>query len=219
MIPGFRLKRLLATVAIGLALSATGAVFVETYTGAAPAQSRDGAAALERHVTYLASEELAGRAVDSRGIGLARDYIAAEFAKHGLIPGGDAGGFLQSFEVAVGVRVEQPSRLRFANRPPLALDHEWTPLGLSMSGKAAGEIVFAGYGISAKEHGYDDYAGIDVKGKIALVLRYEPPPQSEPSPFKNYPEYSAYSALRTKANTAREHGAAGMILVDLHRSP
>jgi len=77
-------------------------------------------------------------------------------------------------------------------------------------------VVFAGYGITAKENGYDDYANINVKGKIVLVLRYEPPPTDEKSPFKTPPDYSTHSALRVKANNARDHGAVGMILVNLN---
>ncbi|MGH7852797.1 MAG: M20/M25/M40 family metallo-hydrolase, partial [Candidatus Binatia bacterium] len=58
---------------------------------------------------------------------------------------------------------------------------------------------------------------VDVKGKIVLVLRYEPPPKDANSPFKKYPAYSFHSALRAKANNARDHGAIGMILVDMNR--
>ena len=104
-----------------------------------------------------------------------------------------------------------------ATEAPLALSEQWIPLGLSASNRVESELVFAGYGITAKEYGYDDYAGVDVKGKIVVVLRYEPPPKDANSPFKKYPEYSVHSALRTKANNARDHGAIGMILVDMNR--
>lgn len=174
--------------------------------------------ALLRHVKFLSSAELTGRGVDTPGIGLARDYIAAEFAKSGLQPGGDNGSFLQAFEVAVGVRVTEPSNLTLGTDPPLKLNEQWIPLGLSTSEKAAAGLVFAGYGITAKDYGYDDYAGIDAKGKIVLVLRYEPPPNGDHSPFKQFPDYSIHAALRSKANNARDHGAAGMILVDLNNS-
>ena len=218
MLPNSRLKNLLATALLGIALGAAGTAAVTTFIGTAPAQSRETTSEIEGHARYLAAEALTGRGVDTPGIRLARDYIAREFAKYGLRPGGDEGGYLQRFEVAVGVQVKQPSSFRLANDLALPLDREWTPLGLSASGKTEGELVFVGYGITAREHGYDDYAGVDVKGKIALVLRYEPPPQSETSPFKKYPDYSTHSALRAKANNARDHGAAGMILIDLHRS-
>jgi hypothetical protein len=173
---------------------------------------------LLRHAKYLSSAELTGRGVDTPGIKLARDYIAAEFVKYGLRAAGDANSYLQSFEVTVGVTVKEPSSLALGNGSSLRLNDDWTPLGLSASDKVAGEIVFAGYGITAKEYGYDDYAGIDVKGKIALVLRYEPPPKNDKSPFGKAPDYSTHAALRAKANNARDHGAIGLILVDADHS-
>jgi hypothetical protein len=172
--------------------------------------------ALKAHVRYLASDELTGRGVDTPGIKLARDYIAREFAKYGLVPGGDNGTYLQGFDVTTGVKVKQPSLLALEGGKPLALNEDWTPLALSKSGTAEAGVVFAGYGITAKEYGYDDYAGIDARGKIAIVLRYEPPPKSDKSPFRKWPRYSTYATLRAKANNARDHGAAGMILVDLN---
>ncbi|HSF57836.1 MAG TPA: M20/M25/M40 family metallo-hydrolase [Candidatus Binatia bacterium] len=173
---------------------------------------------LRDHVRYLASDELTGRGVETPGIKLARDYIAREFAKYGLRPGGDNGSYLQGFDVATGVTVKQPAIMAFGKKPPLKLNEDWVPLGLSGSGRAEGDIVFAGYGITAKEYGYDDYAGIDAKGKVVLVLRYEPPPKDEKSPFQKAPRYSNHATLRAKANNARDHGAVGMILVDLSHS-
>lgn len=174
--------------------------------------------ALREYVRYLASDELTGRGVETPGIKLARDYIAREFANAGLRPGGDNGTYLQAFDVATGVAVKQPTVMAFAKQSPLRLDEEWTPLGFSGSGKVEADVVFAGYGITAKEYGYDDYAGIDAKGKIVLVLRYEPPPKDDKSPFQKAPRYSNHATLRAKANNAGDHGAVGMILVDFNRS-
>ena len=179
---------------------------------AAPSASAE----LLRHVQQLASAEFAGRGVDTPGIKLATAYIAGEFAKLGLKPGGDADGYRQNFQVAVGVTVEEPTMLALGSEAPLALNDDWTPLGFSTSDKVAASVVFAGYGITAKDYGYDDYDGIDVKGKVVLVLRYEPPPKNDKSPFRKAPDYSNHSTLRTKANNARDHGAAGLILVDLN---
>jgi hypothetical protein len=174
---------------------------------------------LKTHARYLASDELTGRGVETPGIKLARDYIAREFARYGLSRGGDNGSYLQSFGVITGVKVAQPSLLSINGETPLELNTAWTPLGFSKSGKAEGELVFAGYGITAKEYGYDDYAGIDVKGKIVVVLRYEPvPKKNDQSPFRKAPQFSRYAALRSKANNAREHGAIGILLVDLNHS-
>ncbi len=171
---------------------------------------------LSAHAKLLAAPELSGRGVGTPGIAIARDYIAAEFAKYGLLPGGDHNGYLQRFEVAVGVRVKQPSSLSLGQETALTLYEDWLPLGLSSTGQVQGNVVFAGYGITAKDYGYDDYAGIDVKGKIVIVLRYEPPPKNDQSPFRKSPDFSTHAALRTKANNAREHGAIGMILVDMN---
>jgi aminopeptidase YwaD len=173
---------------------------------------------LKVHTRYLASDELTGRGVGTPGIKLARDYIAREFARYGLRPGGDNGTYLQSFEITSGVKVIQPSFLSLNGEAPLELNTSWRPLNLSKSGEAEGELVFAGYGITAKEYGYDDYAGIDAKGKIVLVLRYEPVPKNDKSPFRKAPPFSGYATLRSKADNAREHGAHGMILVDLNHT-
>lgn len=171
---------------------------------------------LKAHARFLASEKLNGRSIDTPGIALAGDYIAAEFARLGLQPGGDNGSYLQPFEVATGVKVTQPTSLTLGNQAPLRMDQDWTPLGFSASKKIEAAVVFAGYGITIKEYGYDDYRDIDAKGKIVIVLRYEPPPKHANSPFRKYPNNSVHAALRSKASNARDHGAVGMILVDLH---
>jgi len=183
-----------------------------------PSLSQTRGESLREHVRYLTSDELTGRGVDTAGIKLARDYIAREFTKYRLRPGGDNGTYLQHFEVPTGVIVKQPTRLVLGSGPPVTLERDWTPLGLSDSGTVETEVVFAGYGITVKDYDYDDYAGLDVKGKIVLVLRYEPPPMDDKSPFQNAPRYSSHAALYTKAANARDHGAAGMILVDLNHT-
>jgi len=202
------------------AISAVSLAFLLLLPGAAaqtPPPSHPISDDILRHVRYLASDELTGRGVDTPGIELARDYIAREFKGYGLVPGGEEkGGYFQGFDVVTGVKTQEPSVVRLGSAPPLTLNDGWLPLGLSRSGIAEGEVAFVGYGITAKDYGYDDYAGVDVKGKIALVLRYEPPPKSEQSPFQKPPRSSRHAALRVKAATAREHGALGMILVDLH---
>jgi len=181
-----------------------------------PSPARPASDEILRHARYLASDELMGRGVDNPGIDLARDYIAAEFKRYGLVPVGESGTFFQGLEVVTGAKINEPSGLSFAGGPPLALNEEWIPLGLSRSAKIEGEVVFAGYGITAKDYGYDDYADLDVKDKTVLVLRYEPPPKNEKSPFRKAPRYSNHSALLSKAANARSHGAVAMILVDLN---
>ena len=188
---------------------------LRTWATEVPASSSAIAEEILRHVRYLASEELTGRGVDTPGIDKARDYIAREFTKYGLVPLDKTATYLQGLNVVTGVKVKEPTTLTLGNGLPLALHQEWVPLALSRSGIVKGEVVFVGYGITTKDHGYDDYAGVDVKGKIALVLRYEPPPKGEKSPFRKPPGFSPHATLRTKATNARNHGASAMILVDL----
>jgi peptidase M28-like protein/PDZ domain-containing protein/PA domain-containing protein len=199
----------------GLALGCTIIVALTVWSQEAPAPSAT--EEILRHVQRLASAEFTGRGVDTPGIKLARDYIVGEFAKDGLRPGGDNSGYLQEFDVAVGVEIKQPSSLTLGSNLELVLNDDWTPLGLSANGAADAPLVFAGYGISAKDQGYDDYDGVDVKGKVVLVLRYEPPPRDSKSPFRKAPNYSSHATLRSKANNAREHGALAMILVDVNQ--
>lgn len=200
-----------------LAVSLTLALAFCAWSSEIPSLSSSAADTFRSQVRYLASDELTGRGVDTPGIKLARDYIAREFSVYGLLPGGDNGTYLQAFGVTTGVAVKQPTSLAVNDREALTLDSDWTPLGMSASGHVNGELVFVGYGITAKEYGYDDYAGIDAKGKIVLVLRYEPPPKDDKSPFQKWPRYSTYATLRAKMNNARDHGAAGLILVDLQQ--
>ena len=209
----FKLKFVFSALTLGLTVIAA----LSGWTNELANRDLSANEELSRHAKFLSSPELTGRGVDTPGVKLARDYIAAEFAKAGLKPGGDNGRFLQTFDVAVGVTVVEPSSLTLGTDTALQLNEQWIPLGLSTSDKVTAALVFAGYGITAKDYGYDDYAGIDAKGKIVLVLRYEPPPKGDKSPFRKLPDSSNYAALRTKANNARDHGALGMILVDLNR--
>ncbi|MGH7774589.1 MAG: M28 family peptidase [Candidatus Binatia bacterium] len=204
-----------------LAISSLGFLLLLLLTGWAtevPSPPHSTQDEVSRHVRYLASDELMGRGVDTPGIELARDYIAQEFKKYGLVPGGENGTFFQGLEVVTGVRIKESSNLFIGKGKPLVLNEEWVALGLSDSGMIEGELAFVGYGITAKDYGYDDYAGVDVKGKIVLVLRYEPPPKNEKSPFQKAPRFSSHATLRAKVTNARNHGATGMILVDLSPS-
>ncbi len=190
-------------------------VTLTAWTTEVPSPIPSASEELLRHVRYLASDELMGRGVDTPGITLARDYIAGEFKRYGLVPGGESGTFFQGLEVVTGVKVNEPSSLSFGGGSDLILNEEWNAFGFSGSGNVEGEVVFTGYGITIKDYGYDDYAGLDVKGKIVLVLRYEPPPKNETSPFQKAPRYSNHATLLSKVTNARNHGAIGMILVDL----
>ncbi len=153
---------------------------------------------------------LADDKMDGRGTGTAGNDAAAAAIAEWLDGAGIAApksGRMQPFEARKGVSLGANNKLGSA-----VLGTEFTPLGFSKSATFAGDVVFAGYGIRAKDLGYDDYAGIDVKGKVVLAMRYEPGENDEKSPFDGK-KASRYSDLRTKAIVAREAGAAALVVV------
>ncbi len=165
---------------------------------------------LRLHVKYLASDELEGRLAGSMGADKAAAYIASEFKSYGLQPMGDQGTYLQHFDFVAGVTLGSKNGFVVKSGDPevvLSLDRDFRPLGFSSSATFSGEVVFAGYGISAPDKDYDDYQGIDVKGKAVIVLRYAPAADTGRS------EFEKYSSLRFKAARAKELGARALLVV------
>jgi hypothetical protein len=162
---------------------------------------------------YLTSAELRGRATGSAGLDRAARYIERQFRAAGIRPIGET--YCQPFDVTVNPRLGAANRLRWFDSEAtheLALGPEWTPLNFSATGKFDGNIVFAGYGITAPEYGYDDYQGVDATGKAVLVLRHEPQEYESWSVFEGR-IYTEHSQLAAKAANARRHGARMLILV------
>jgi aminopeptidase YwaD len=196
-------------------LSGPTAAAISGAKGLASAEEAIRAENLIEKIHELASPEMEGRGSGTPGEALAADYIAREFRKIGLKPAGDRESYFQSFDITLGVRLGKDNRLTLetAGRP---IDYRpevaFTPFGFSDEGSLSGEVVFAGYGISAPELNYDDYAGIDVKEKIVLVMTHEPQEKNPQSPFRR-PEAFRYTEVRYKAWNAREHGAKGVIVV------
>ncbi|GDX82080.1 hypothetical protein LBMAG42_38910 [Deltaproteobacteria bacterium] len=153
----------------------------------------------------LAADDMSGRGLATPGNAKAAAAIGDWM--DGLAIGTPKSGRMQPFTARIGVSLGAENSLAGAT-----LGVDWTPLGFSKSSAFAGDLVFVGYGIRAPDLGYDDYAAIDVKGKVVLALRYEPGEDDEKSPFDGK-RASRYSDLRTKAIWAREAGAAALVLV------
>lgn len=180
---------------------------------------------------YLASEECEGRGIGTKGIKLAAEFIARQFADAGLKTDLADGRPFQNFGLTVGATLGKDNRLALCQSPgeqssdaqqfELKLGVDFTPLSLSKSGEFDLPLVFVGYGIKAEQEGYDDYAGIDVAGKAVVVLRREPRQDDPNSPFDGTRD-SRHALLTRKINMAREQKAAAVILVtdefDLVRS-
>ena len=163
------------------------------------------------HVKYLASPELKGRATGSPELESAAGYIASQFQSFGLqpVPGS---AYQQAFTTTVGARLGAGNRLE-ANSASLALRDGFIPFSFSSSGTVSAPVVFVGYGITANEYRYDDYAGVDVKDKIVLLIRHEPQEADEKSVFQGK-ELTQHSTFAIKAVNAKMHGARGVILVN-----
>lgn len=166
-------------------------------------------------VKYLASEELRGRGTGTPELDQAARYLAAEFRKIGLEPAGP-GGYFQPFQVTTNARLGKNNRLEViegGRRSALRFEQDFQPFNFSSSGTVSGALVFAGFGITAREYDYDDYAGLDVRGKFVVVLRHEPQENDEKSVFagRNLTEHAQFAS---KASNAKAHGAAGVLLVN-----
>ena len=181
---------------------------------------------LKGFVEYLASDELEGRMTGSKGAESAADYIAGYFQAIGLEPVGENESYFQEFEFTSGMKViEEDNAFKVIKKEHGAVqilefkvESDFRPLSFSANGEVEGEVVFAGYGLSVPGklgEGYDSYAGLDVKDKIVLVLRYVP----EEVETERRQELNRYAGLRYKAMVAREHGAKAILVVTGPNSP
>ncbi len=168
------------------------------------------------HVRWLAADELEGRATGSKGQKEAAGRIAAAFRKAGLEPVGEKGDYLQPFAVETRPRlVPAPgcvAVLRAEGRearfePPVGL----SPLPPTASGDVEGGLVFVGYAIADAELGYDDFAGVDCKGKVALALRHTPQETNRESKFE--PARTRVGSFSAKARAAAAAGAVALLMV------
>lgn len=166
-------------------------------------------------VRFLASDELEGRGVGTPGLERAADYIGAEFRKAGLQVPGDLTTYYQALNMTVGAELGKPNELALAGPSgeiSLVVDRDFRPTSFGGQGAFSGPVVFAGYGITAPDAHYDDYAGIEAKGKVVLVMRQEPHTQDPHDAFEGN-QLTRHSDLRNKAANAAQHGAAALLLV------
>ncbi len=169
-------------------------------------------ARLRTTVKTLADTTWTGRGPGTPGLDRAAEYLAQRFKAAGLLPAGDGGTYFQPFDINTGVELAGENGLATRRGGPWHTGQDFLPLGFSGSGRTRAPVVFAGYGITAPEYAYDDYAGLDVRDRVVLVLRYEPGEDDSASRFEGRLP-TVHSDLRTKAINAREHGAAGLLLV------
>ncbi len=167
---------------------------------------------LRAHLEYLADDLLEGRAPATRGGTLAAKYIAAQFHRLGLEPAGDSGTYFHQVPVithtpdpTAGVTGAAPGPLRYRD------DYIMWSMRNEPEVKLTGEAVFVGYGIVAPEWGWNDYAGIDVKGKVVVCLVNDPG-LHDPAIFRGR-ILTYYGRWTYKIEEAERQGAAGILMV------
>lgn len=176
-------------------------------------------ARIREHVKFLASDLLEGRGVGTRGGDLAVQYLASQFALAGLKPAGDKGTWFQKVDL-VGVEPQPSSSLRIsANGQSQNFVWQTDFVGNTQQQKpesrVSAEVVFVGHGITAPEFGRDDYAGVDVTGKVVLLFTNEPP--SEDAAYFGGKALTYYGRWTYKYEEAARRGAAACIII--HTSP
>ncbi|MDW7680485.1 MAG: M28 family peptidase [bacterium] len=169
----------------------------------------------QQHVDVLASEKFSGRRTGSEGFNDAANYIADHFAAIGLKPAFSNSGFFQKFYVTpniIGSGSELALEILIQSKSSIdtlwinyQLETDFLPSGFSAPIDKLAQAVFVGYGLTSEKNDWDDYRGVDVKGKVVVVLHGTPP-------LENVDWNDAFR-IRNKANNAKQHGAAAFISI------
>jgi Zn-dependent M28 family amino/carboxypeptidase len=208
---------------LGTALLTTMICLATVYGQTAPSPSAQkamnaiDAEKIRATVKYLSDDKLQGRGTGQKGGDMAADWIAAQFKSYGLAPVGDQGTYFQQVDF-FGVTTD-PKQTRFSfvpkTGPEMALKFadDYVANDQTHAQKSAidAPIVFVGYGISAPEYNWDDYKGLDVKGKVLLMLVNEPP-SDDPNFFKGR-ALTYYGRWTYKYEEAARRGAVGVVLI------
>ena len=171
-------------------------------------------------IKYMASDDMGGRKPGTPGIKLCEDYIVAEFKKAGVKPLDD-GTYFQPLEVPGGgprklVKADTSLTLSGPDDQSITLElgSDYQQMSTMRSKvDVSGELVFVGYGITAKDHNYDDFHDVDLRGKIAVLIRMEPQQEDVNSVF-NGNKNTKYASGRLKAKLARDKGAVAVLIVN-----
>jgi Zn-dependent M28 family amino/carboxypeptidase len=168
-------------------------------------------------VKYLADDKLQGRGPGTEGDRMAAKYLADKFAEYGLTPAGDNGSWYQKVPLYSVKTVPDKTTFQLVPKSgePLTLQYGAEFVTNNQTGEAVADIdapiVFVGYGIHAPEYNWDDYKGLDVKGKVVLVIVNEPP--SEDEAFFKGKALTYYGRWTYKYEEAARQGAIGALII------
>ena len=166
------------------------------------------------YVEELCLEKYAGRLCGTEEYKLCAEWVISLLKEWGVEPGGDNGTYYQNFpnpytlvlpgcEVSLDMKVNDAVIKKY-----YTFDDQFIPGATSGSGEVTAEVIYVGYGITAPELGYDEYAGLDVRGKIVLMERESPVGPNNPDEFKKWRPYSFH---QYKLENAHKHGVRGML--------
>ncbi|MCF6227203.1 MAG: M20/M25/M40 family metallo-hydrolase [Planctomycetes bacterium] len=170
---------------------------------------------IKADVYFLASDAMRGRETRTPEADITAEYVKSRFKRAGLKPAGENGGYFQTVKLQYRAWVDKPT-LTVSHNGQAAQNILYESGFVGSRGPTdslnlqAVELVFAGYAVSDKKFGYDDLKGADLKGKVAVILRYEPTPwrkNGQRNPF------SRNAHLRTKTNLLRKAGVAAILMV------
>lgn len=174
------------------------------------------AAQIKADITYLADDKLLGRKPGTAGYKMACDYVIEQLKKNGVKPAGDKGTWLQSIVMRNSTLEPNFTASLYTNGNKIDLTSESgitiSPNPTATATAIDAAIVFAGYGITAPEKNYDDYKGLNVKGKVVLIVRGAPVSFS-PS------ESAASMNVATLQKNAIKHGAIGVVTATIAERP
>ncbi len=196
------------------------ALFLVGFQGADRAPENDSIleSDLRADLFFLASDAMNGRRTDTPENRLAAEYVASRFRRMGLEPASGS-SFFHNYNLMTSTLGEDNllQVLEGENAiQRLRPGQDYYPLNFSGSGRVRGSVVFAGFGIVAPEHSYDDFRGDAVRGKIVLVVDHEPGERDPDSPFDGVVRAEASNSLR-KALSAQANGALAVLFVqDVH---
>lgn len=164
----------------------------------------------QSHIDYLASDELEGRGIGSEGLQLAADYIAGQFELIGLEPAGDDGGWFQTFSMTVDRKLTDQCGLTVSGESTkLERGQDFIPFGFSSNDAFKGDVVFCGYGIVDSDRSHNDFVHLDLKGKIAIIVR------GEPADWADEAGNATRNAMfRNKVYNAKDREASAVLIVN-----
>jgi Zn-dependent M28 family amino/carboxypeptidase len=170
-------------------------------------------------IVEISSDDYEGRGPGSRGDVKARNYLAAEMERLGLQPGAADGGWEQKFDL-VGLNTVQPDTWTFEGHGEEKTLAQWEEFIVSSGVQqerveiSDAELVFVGYGIEAPEYDWDDFKGVDLEGKVLLIMNNDP--DWDPQLFEGETRLW-YGRWDYKYLSAAKQGAAGAIII--HTTP